>query len=372
MKTALLVFSILFFLNGFNVAQNSNTFKYQAAVRNSSGELVLNQTVSVRISIRDNTANGTILYRETHSVNSSAFGLINLNIGEGTPVSGSFETINWGISDKFLSVDIDLNGGNSFSFMGTSQLLSVPFSIHARESGGLVFMTSAERDAIVDPYMGMQLFNSDTRKINYYDGNGWLEINGVNQVAFNCGSPLLDSRDGNYYNTIDIGGDCWMAENLNYGIMINGSVDQSDNGIVEKFCYSNNENLCDVSYGALYQWREMMQYNTTEGAQGICPDGWHLPTMTEYNSLISIYGGSGSAGTALAEGGGSGFEALMAGQTNLFSYPFIDVGQRAYFWTSTQVNSNDAYEMYLIFNNSNTFINQQGKDFGHSVRCIKD
>lgn len=372
MKTTLLVFSIFFLFVGFNFAQTSNAFKYQAIVRSSSGDLILNQTVSVRISIRDNTANGAILYRETHAVNTNSFGLINLNIGEGTLLSGSFETINWGISDKFLSIDLDPNGGNSYSFMGSSQLLNVPFSIHAMESAGLMVFSSSERDALNDPYMGMQLFNSDTRKINYYDGNGWLEINGIKQVAFNCGSPLLDSRDGNYYNTVDIGGECWMAENLNYGIMINGTEDQSDNGIVEKFCYSNNQNLCDNTYGALYQWREMMQYTTTEGVQGICPDGWHLPTMAEYNSLISINGGTGSAGTALAEGGGSGFEALMAGQTNLFSYPFIDVGQRAYFWTSTQVNSNDAYEIYLIFNNSNVFINQQGKDYGHSVRCIED
>jgi hypothetical protein len=67
-------------------------------------------------------------------------------------------------------------------------------------------MTSSERDAITSPEMGMALFNSDTRRINFHDGYGWLEITGVRQADFNCGNPLLDSRDGTYYNTVEISG----------------------------------------------------------------------------------------------------------------------------------------------------------------------
>jgi len=256
--------------------------------------------------------------------------------------------------------------------MGTSQLLNVPYSLHSKESGGIINMTSTERDAVADPYLGMQLFNTDTRKINYYDGYGWIEISGIKQADFNCGNPLLDSRDGQYYSTVDIGGVCWMAENLNYGQMINGTIEQSDNGIVEKYCYSNNQNLCNNTYGALYQWREMMQYSTTEGIQGVCPQDWHLPTQSEWNTLVNNTGGSNNAGTNLVVGGSSGFEALMAGQTNLFPYPFLDVGQKGYFWSSTQANSNDANNLYLINNDPQVYIDQFDKDYGHSVRCVKD
>lgn len=363
-----IVFSVV--LSGTVLSQTSEAFKYQAAVRNSSGELITNQGVTLRISIRDITANGTILYRETHSPTTNDYGLVNINIGDGTLISGSFEIINWGINEKFISIDLDPNGGSSYVSMGTTQLLNVPYSLLSKKSAGLIVMTSMQRDNIGDPDWGMQIFNSDTRKINYYDGYGWLEISGVKQADFNCGNPMLDSRDCQYYNTVDLGGLCWMAENLNYGTMINASDNQSDNGIVEKYCYSNNESLCDNTYGALYQWREMMQYSTTEGVQGICPDGWHLPSETEWNALVTYVGGSSNAGYALAEGSGSGFEALMAGQTNLFSYPFIEVGQRAYFWTSTQASSSYSNNLYLIFNDNQSYSSQQDKYYGHSVRCV--
>lgn len=369
-KNLILVFSIFFSATVFS--QTLETFKYQAAVRNSGGELITNQNITLRISIRDVSANGTILYRETHNPTTNAYGLVNIIIGGGTPVSGSFESINWGINDKFISIDLDPNGGSNYISKGTTQLLNVPFSLHAKESAGLVLMTSEQRDLIVDPYLGMQIFNSDTRKINYFDGYGWLEISGVKQADFACGNPLLDSRDGQYYNTIEIAGECWMAENLNYGIMINGTVDQSDNGIVEKYCYSNNENLCDDTYGALYQWREMMQYNTAEGVQGICPDEWHIPTTIEWTALVNATGGTSYAGGNLVQGGATGFEALMAGQTNLFSYPFLDIGQKAYFWSSTQSSSSNAYNRFIVNNDPAVYTDQLDKMYGLSVRCIKD
>ncbi|MCF8403914.1 MAG: hypothetical protein K9H58_08215 [Bacteroidales bacterium] len=372
MKKVTIVLTILILVSLNIFAQGPTGFSYQAVVRDNSGDLITNQNVSLRISIRDVTANGTILYRETHTASTNDFGLVNLTIGTGTPVSGNFDNINWGINAKFISVDLDPSGGSNFVVMGTSQLLNVPYSILALQSAGMVLMTSAERDALLNPYLGMQIMNEDTRKINYYDGYSWLEITGVKQAGFTCGNPLLDSRDGQYYNTVELGGNCWMAENLNYGVMINGSIDQSDNGIVEKYCYSNTQNLCDDLYGALYQWLEMMQYTTSEGPQGICPEGWHLPTEVEWNNLVMAAGGPSNAGTNLVQGGATGFDALMAGQSNLFTYPFIDIGQRAYFWTSTQASTGYAKNLYLINNNPQVYTSQQDMYFGHSVRCVKD
>jgi uncharacterized protein (TIGR02145 family) len=371
MKKEKITLVILILLSINIIAQGPAGFNYQAVIRDNSGDLITNQNVSIRISIRDVTANGTILYRETHTALSNDFGLVNLIIGAGTPVSGNFEDINWGLNDKFLSIDIDPNGGSSFIAMGTSQLLNVPFSIHAEESSGLVNMSSSQRDAVGSPYMGMQLFNTDTRKINYYDGYGWVEINGVKQANFICGNPLLDSRNGKYYNTVELGGTCWMAQNLNYGNMIDALEDQSDNGVPEKYCYSNNPGLCET-YGALYQWREMMQYTTTEGTRGICPEGWHLPSSTEWTNLINATGGPNNAGANLVQGGPTGFEALMAGQRNLYAYPFLDIGSRAWFWTSTQASSSYANNLYIINNDPHVYTGQQDKNFGHSVRCVKD
>ncbi len=369
MKTIKFILSAILIFFQIVLAQNPGAFKYQAAVRNSSGDLITNQVVSFRVGIRDVSATGTILYTETHSATTNDFGLVNINIGLGNPVFGTFEEIKWGTNDKFLTVAIDINGGSNYATMGTSQLLNVPYSIHAKESAGSVIMTSAERDAIDDPYMGMQIFNSDTHKINYHDGFGWLEITGVRQADFTCGNPLLDSRDGTYYNTVEISGQCWMAENINIGTMILGTTNPSNDGVIEKYCYSNNPGLCDT-YGAFYQWNEVMQYSNTEGAQGICPDEWHIPTDAEWTALVNATGGTNNAGANLVQGGSSGFEAKMSGyrEPQLSGYPFAFIGSKTYFWTS----KTGAIDRYLINNDSHVYTETTEIEYGFSVRCIKD
>ena len=84
-------------------------------------------------------------------------------------------------------------------------------------------------------------------------------------------SPIVDLRDSQSYNTVEIGTQCWMAENLNIGTRIDGSRKQTDNAILEKYCYGDNEANCDI-YGGLYQWNEMMQYVTNQGARNL--PGW--------------------------------------------------------------------------------------------------
>ncbi len=77
---------------------------------------------------------------------------------------------------------------------------------------------------------------------------------------------------GRTYNTVQIGSQCWLKNNLNIGRMIEDSTKQNNNTIIEKYCYYNSEVNCKT-YGGLYRWDEAMQYSTTEGAQGICPEG---------------------------------------------------------------------------------------------------
>jgi len=86
------------------------------------------------------------------------------------------------------------------------------------------------------------------------------------------------------YPTVSIGGECWMAKNLNVGVRLAGASEQSDNGIFQKYCYNNSVAQC-ANYGALYQWDEAMQYSAVEGAKGICPVGWHVPSDANFTSL---------------------------------------------------------------------------------------
>jgi hypothetical protein len=129
MKTLI---SSLFLLIGISAfAQLPNKFNYQGIVRNSSGVAVSNQAVQIKISILDATATGSLLYQERHSVTTNQFGLYNVAIGGGTILSGSFNSINWGFQDKYIKTELSTNNGITFSTLGTSQLLAVPYAMYA-------------------------------------------------------------------------------------------------------------------------------------------------------------------------------------------------------------------------------------------------
>src|SRR5688572_27112372 len=117
------------------IAQAPQRLNYQAVVRNASGTVIANQLVRLRFSIHDGTALGAIVYRETDTATTNQFGLVTTPIGGGTVISGTFLGINWGSGAKFLQVEVDITGGSSYSDMGTTQLLSVPYALYAETSG---------------------------------------------------------------------------------------------------------------------------------------------------------------------------------------------------------------------------------------------
>ena len=174
--------------------------------------------------------------------------------------------------------------------------------------------------------------NNKTITWNYSGGfnpNFMIRIFANDETADgnNCGKVYYEGGPnsdggGDYYNTIQIGTQCWMKENLNVGTRINGNVDQTNNSTIEKYCYGDLPASCTtLGYGGLYQWDEAMQYVTTPGTQGICPTGWHIPTEEEFATLSTFVGGNGNAlkeiGLNSASGGEgtntSGFSALYRG-----------------------------------------------------------
>jgi hypothetical protein len=113
------------------VISQPSAFKYQTVVRDASGEIMANQAVSFKISILQGSSSGTNIYTETHTTTTNQFGLVTLNIGEELVVSGGFETINWGNDNYFLQIEVYENGGSNYQLIGVSQLLAVPFALHA-------------------------------------------------------------------------------------------------------------------------------------------------------------------------------------------------------------------------------------------------
>jgi len=116
------------------IGQAPQAFKYQAAARNAAGELLVNQTVSFRISILKGSESGQVVYTEALSALTNLFGLVNLEIGRGTVLYGTFSTISWGIDNYFLKVEMDPTGGSNYQVMGVSQLLSVPYALYSNAS----------------------------------------------------------------------------------------------------------------------------------------------------------------------------------------------------------------------------------------------
>ena len=116
-------------------SQSPQAFKYQAVARDSLGEVLANQPVSFQISILQGSITGTAVYVETHDTTTNEQGLVNLEIGNGTFVSGDFATIGWGGDNYFLQIEMDEAGGTAFQLIGTSQLFSVPYALYAERGG---------------------------------------------------------------------------------------------------------------------------------------------------------------------------------------------------------------------------------------------
>ena len=164
--------------------------------------------------------------------------------------------------------------------------------------------------------------------------------------------------------------------------MINGDIGQTDNFIIEKYCYDNNAANCDI-YGGLYQWDEMMEYYATPGVQGICPSGWHLPTDEEWTILTDFLGGTGVAGGKMKETGithwnspntgatnESGFTGLPGGK-NTFGN-FDNLGYHGFFWSSSACTPSFAYNWYLWYVSDSFIHDDEHKGVSYSARCVKD
>jgi hypothetical protein len=118
-------------------AQAPQKMSYQAVLRNVNNVLVANTSVGMRISILQGSATGTPVYIENQSPTTNSSGLVSLEIGGGTPVTGTFSSINWAGNTYFIKTETDPIGGTNYTITGTSQLLSVPYALYAQNSGNL-------------------------------------------------------------------------------------------------------------------------------------------------------------------------------------------------------------------------------------------
>jgi len=200
-------------------------------------------------------------------------------------------------------------------------------------------------------------------------------------LLINCqAQETVTDYDGNVYNTVEIGNQVWLKENLK-------SLHYSDGteipGVV---AYDNDENMAEV-YGRLYTWSAAMRNSKEEGAQGIAPDGWHIPSDAEWKELENFLGGASVAGGKMKVTGteywsapntgadnSSGFSGLPGGEYDAHYLPHIFqlLNTAAVFWTSTQVTSTKARERFLSHNTKACSKYDWYKNMKYSIRCVKN
>ncbi|MCX6243211.1 MAG: fibrobacter succinogenes major paralogous domain-containing protein [Bacteroidetes bacterium] len=172
-------------------------------------------------------------------------------------------------------------------------------------------------------------------------------------------ATITDPRDGKIYPTVQIGTQCWLQKNMNYQIG-------------NSWCYENNPANCST-YGRLYDWLTAM---------GVCPSGWHLPDDGEWTLLTTLLGGESIAGGTIKEAGTTHWAAPNTGATNISGFTALPGGERdyfgdfvyltitAYFWSSLDVSSSNAWYRNLGFDSEAVSRGYTYKSFGFSVRCV--
>lgn len=210
------------------------------------------------------------------------------------------------------------------------------------------------------------------------------------------GIPTID-YGGQIYNTVQVYSQCWMKENLNVGTKINSSLLPSDNDIIEKYCFGDNEYFCNGNWGALYFWNELMNYTYENGGQGICPDGWHIPDDLDWQILEGAADSEFSIGSDkwndlnwrgtdiggnLKQTGTVSWTPPNTGATDAFGFRALPAGYfvqggfwgieyKGYFWSS---DIDDKFYRNMDWDQTQVKKDESGtgEELAISVRCVKD
>ena len=212
-------------------------------------------------------------------------------------------------------------------------------------------------------------------------------------MAINLGSCKDDEAkpetvtdlDGNVYGTVTIGTQVWMAENLKVTRYRNGDpisnvtdAVQWSNLVTGAYCSYNNDATNTKTYGHLYNWHAVMD------SRNLAPAGWHIPTDTEWTTLVDYLGGDGEAGTKLKESGTTHWNSPNFGVTNETKFTALPGGYRGFngtftglgaygnWWTTTEFVSNAAWWRVMSYSYGGVGKDVAYKVSGYSIRCVKD
>ncbi len=392
-------FSLLLIFTLFSVLLNAQApalIPYQAVARDAAGQALNNAPINARFTIHDGAATGAVVWQELQTVTTTALGLFTAQLGSSVPLTG----VSWANGTKFMQVEIDL--GQGFVDIGTQQLLSVPYALYGNTAGNGIAGASATGDTL---YLtnGNYLIVPGISTANNIGGTSTgssLHTCGTQNVHNpNLTYGTMTDQEGNVYKTIVIGTQEWMAENLNTSIYRNGdaiSTGLSDADWLNTYntqqgawAYYNNDASYACPYGKLYNWYACID------ARQVCPVGWHVPTDSEWATMITFLmatdGGTNSTpvgvkmktiGTIEAATGlwfspntgasnSSGFSGTPGGR-RFIDGVYYSFGSYGYWWSASELDTDRAWSRFLYSNDDSVYGTSSSKSSGVSVRCLRD
>ncbi|MDA9056725.1 fibrobacter succinogenes major paralogous domain-containing protein [Flavobacteriaceae bacterium] len=392
-------------------AQAPQGFNYQATVRNSAGDLILNTNVYFKFNVMQGSQTAVPIFTETHYVPTDDLGQVNLVIGQGTSTTGTFSELDWSLGSYYLGIELDT--GSGYVAMGTTQLLSVPYALYAENSGNstpttpnleavLAENNSANNQQIKDLQDPTQAQDAATKA--YIDA---LITSLQNQIDALQPTSVTD-QDGNTYDYLTYGNQVWTVDNAEMITYRDGTpipqvtdATQWSNLTTGAWCYYDN----DPTKPRHYNWYAVMGIHDTDPNtpnKEFAPDGWHVPTDAEWTTLEEYliansynYDGTttenkiakamasttgwnsstdlGAVGNDQSLNNDSEFNAVPEGYRSGITSNFQEYGSLAIFWTSSENEDDvDAWRRNLDWDSSALIKYGHWKTSGISVRFVRD
>jgi uncharacterized protein (TIGR02145 family) len=385
-------------------AQAPQGFNYQAIVRNSAGALIVNQNVNFKFNIMLNSATSLPVFSETHMAPTDDLGQVNLVIGQGTATTGTFSSINWGTGNYYLG--IELNTGSGYVAMGTTQLLSVPYALYANSSGNSQATTPnlASVLAVNNGANNLQIKSlANPTDIQDAATKGYIDTQLQAQIStLQTQITALQNAIVTPLPNVTIGTQIWSSTNLDVTTYRDGTpipqvTDPTawSNLTTGAWCYYNNNSVNGTTYGKLYNWYAVAGIHDNDPNtpnKTLAPLGWHIPSDTEWSTLINnldptANGGQvypNIAGGKMKSTGTTLWVSPNTGATNISGFTglpggtfggnntFYGINTNGNWWSSSEINGSEAWYRYINYDNTNAARHFANKTFGHSVRCVRD
>jgi uncharacterized protein (TIGR02145 family) len=361
--------------------QAPDAMSYQAVIRDANNNLISNQSVGMQISILQGSAIGSSVYTEIQTASTNDNGLVSIAIGAGT-TGDDLSSVDWANGPYFIKTETDPTGGSNYTITGTSQLLSVPYAMHAKIA-----------ETVTNDNDQQQLSVSSTGDTLYLQNGGFIIMPGISAANTPSYPQGTVHCTGTPTAVVDVTnpttGKTWMDRNLGATQAATSSTDSLAYGDLYQWGRAADGHQCRnsdttstlsstdqpghgdfiTSSSGDYDWRSPQNDNLWQGVNGTnnpCPSGYRLPTSAELDAELSSWSSNNAAGAFP-----SPLKLPMAGERSDIYGSLSNVGSHGHYWSSTVVDG--AYSNRLYFGSGYTGRMVDGnRAAGYSVRCLKD